>query len=212
LAWPTGTVWNIDIENNTFINLNTRSKDRLILETRYAPAGSKITVKKNLFVHVRKGDSDARTLYEAGMRIDTKDITYDFADNYSTTVPAWSTYKASTDVKSTLKDGMFTSYNFSDTKNGAGYQKGSLNVGGYGETQIKFGDNRNENESDAVGYQLTPEELFKNPQPLQANGHADMHRYNIDGFYYKTDAKVQAHPIITKKIGDQRWATGAPWK
>ena len=212
LAWPAGTVWNIDIENNTFVNHSTRSKDRLLIETRYAPAGSKITVKKNLFVQVRKGDGDARSLFATGMRIDTKDITYDFADNYATTVPAWSTYKASTDVKSTLKDGFFTSYNFSDTKNGAGYQKGSLNVLGYAETQIKFGDNRNENEDDAVGYQLTPEELFKDPQPLEANGHANMHRHNIDGFYYNTDAKVKAHPIVTKKIGDQRWATGAPWK
>ena len=51
------------------------------LETRYAPAGTKITVKKNLFVMVRKGDSDDRSLYMRGMRIDTKDMNYDFADN-----------------------------------------------------------------------------------------------------------------------------------
>ena len=30
---------------------------------------------------VRKGDSDDRSLYMRGMRIDTKDMNYDFADN-----------------------------------------------------------------------------------------------------------------------------------
>ena len=213
--WPAGTKWNIIIENNTFVNLSPRCSNStrgLLLETRYAPAGSKFTVKKNLFVMVRKGDSDNRNLYMRGMRIDTKDITYDFADNYATTVPAWGNYKASTDPSTTLNDGLFTNYPFSHTSSGAGYQKGALNVGGYGETQIKFGDNRNGNEDDAVGYQLTPEELFKDPAPLQPNGHADMHRHNVDGFYYNLTPRVTAHPIYTKKIGDQRWATGAKWK
>lgn len=204
LAWPTGTKWNIDIENNTFINISTRSKDRLTIETRYAPAGSKFTVKKNLFVQVRDGDSDKRTLYMAGMRVDTKDVTYDFADNYATTVPNW--------TKTKLTDGLFSSYAFSDSKNGAGYMSGSLNAGGYGETQIKFGDNVNGNETDGIGYQLTPEELFKNPAPKATNGYKDMHRYDNDGFYYNLTPRVMAHPIFTKKIGDQRWVTGATWK
>ena len=204
LAWPTGTKWNIDIENNTFINLSSRSKDRLMIETRYAPAGSNFTVKKNLFVQVRNGDSDNRYLYISGMRIDTKDIKYDFSDNYATTVPSWTTSK--------LTDGLFTSYGFSDSKNGAGYLSGALNANGYGEAQIKFGDNLNGNENDGVGYELTPEDLFKNPAPKAANGYKDMHRYNIDGFYYNSSSKVKSHPIFTKQIGDQRWATGAAWK
>jgi len=215
LAWPAGTKWNIEIENNTFVNLSPRSSSSghgLLIETRYAPAGSKFTVKKNLFVMVRKGADDDRNLYMRGMRIDTKDLTYDFADNYATAVPAWGTYKASTDLTTTLSDGLFTNYAFSDTKNGAGYQNGGLNIGGYGETRIKFGDNRNDNEEDAVGYQLEAEELFKDPQPLGKNGEANMHRHNVDGFYYNLTEKVKAHPIYTKKIGDQRWATGAAWK
>lgn len=213
--WPAGTTWNIEIENNTFVNFSPRNNNSgrgLLFETRYIPAGSKVTMKKNLFVMVRKGDSDNRPLYMKGMRIDTKDLTYDFADNYATTVPAWGNYKASTDPSTTLNDGLFTHYPFSNTSTGAGYQKGALNIGGYGETQIKFGDNRNGNEDDAVGYQLTAEELFKDPAPLQPNGHADMHRHNVDGFYYNKTSRVTAHPIYTKKIGDQRWATGAPWK
>ena len=209
LAWPAGTRWNITIENNTFVNLSPFSSSSghgLLLETRYAPSRSKITIKNNLFVMVRKGDNDPRNLYMRGMRIDTKSIEYDIADNYATTVPTWGT-------NINLTDGLWTNYAFSNTSDGAGYQNGILNAGGYEETRIKFGDNMNGNEPDAVGYQLTPEELFKDPAPLAINEMKDMLRHNVDGFYYNmSDDRVKNHPIVTKKIGDQRWATGAPWK
>ncbi|MCD8291683.1 MAG: hypothetical protein LUC91_09330 [Prevotella sp.] len=207
LAWPEGTVWNIDIENNTFVNFAPRSSSSshgLVLEIRYAPKNSTVTVKKNLFVQVRDGDDDDRNLYMRGMRIDTKVMNYDFADNYATTVPDW--------TETTLTDGLFTNYAFSNTSDGAGYQSGALNKGGYGETQIKFGDNVNGNEDDAVGYQLTPEELFVDPDPLAKNGYKDMHRHNVDGFYFQNTDKVKNHPIYTKGIGDPRWRTGAAWK
>ncbi len=208
LAWPEGTKWNIDIENNTFVNLAPRSSSSshgIFLEIRYAPQNSTVTIKKNLFVQVRDGDDDDRTLYMRGMRVDTKVMNYDFEDNYATTVPNWR--------EETLTDGLFTNYAFSNTSDGAGYQNGALNKGGYGETQIKFGDNVNGNEDDAVGYQLTPEELFKDPDPIAKNGYKDMHRHNVDGFYYQVDnERVRNHPIYTKGIGDPRWRTGAAWK
>ncbi len=206
LNWPSGTSWNITIENNTFVNFAPRSSSSshgLMFETRYAPSGSKFTVKNNLFVQVRKDDNDDRTLYMRGMRIDTKTVSYDIADNYACTVPAWR--------EESLIDGLFTTYAFSDTSNVAGYQNGALNLGGYDETRIKFGDNINDNEPDAVGYELTPEELFVNPAPLASNGYKDMHRHNVDGFYYQNTDKVRNHPIYTKNIGDPRWKTGAAW-
>ncbi len=207
LAWPEGTKWNIDIENNTFVNFAPRSSSSshgIFLEIRYAPQNSTITVKKNLFVQVRDGDDDDRTLYMRGMRIDTKVMNYDFEDNYATTVPNWR--------DETLTDGLFTNYAFSNTSDGAGYQNGALNKGGYGETQIKFGDNVNGNEDDAVGYQLTPEELFVDPDPLAKNGYKDMHRHNVEGFRYQNTDKVRNHPIYTKGIGDLRWRDGGAWK
>ncbi|MCD8260133.1 MAG: right-handed parallel beta-helix repeat-containing protein [Bacteroides sp.] len=207
LAWLTGTHWNIVIENNTIINFSPRSSSSghgLLFEIRYAPGGSNLTVRKNLFVMVRKGNADARDLYMRGMRIDTKNINYDFADNYAITVPDWTT--------ATLADGLFTNYAFSNSSDGAGYLSGAFNVGGFGETQIKYGDNVNGNESDGVGYQLTPEELFRNPAPLAAEGSKDMHRYNNDGFYYNLTPRIMAHPIYTKNIGDPRWKTGGAWK
>ena len=112
---------------------------------------------------------------------------------------------------------MFAQRAFSNTSEGAGYQKGILNLGGYEETMIKFGDNLNGNEPDAVGYQLTAEELFKNPYTIgtvdakekftkDAYRHAD-----ISGFYYNNTDRVKNHPIYTKNIGDPRWKNGTPW-
>ncbi|NDW12461.1 right-handed parallel beta-helix repeat-containing protein [Bacteroides sp. 214] len=206
LAWPSGTLWNIVVENNTFVNFSPRSSNSghgLFLEIRYAPGKSNVAVRKNLFVSVRKDDSDARKFYMKGMRMTTKNVNYDFQDNYATTVPEWGV---------ALTDGLFSHYAFSNSSDGAGYLSGAFNKLGYEETRIKFGDNMNENESDAVGYQLTAEELFQDPKPKAAEGWKDLNRHNVDGFYYNNTDRVKNHPIYTKNIGDQRWKTGAPWK
>ena len=112
---------------------------------------------------------------------------------------------------------MFSNRQFSHTSDGAGYQKGALNVGGYGETQIKFGDNLNGNENDAVGYQLSAEELFENPWTIgtvnaKEDFTKDAYRHaDISGFYYKNTDRVKNHPIYTKKIGASYWRTGEAW-
>lgn len=220
LAWPDGTTWNINISNNTFVNFSPRSNNKshgLMFEIGYAPGGSTITCKNNLFVFAGNKSDVSRDYFMKGMVINTKDITYDFADNYSTIVPAYDKYTSSTDAKTTLIDGMFMQNSFSNTKTGAGYNKGALNIGGFGETQIKFGDNHNENESDAVGYQLDASELFKSPWTIgtvsaKENFQKDAYRYSdISGFYYNNSDKVKKHPIYTKEIGDPRWRTGKSW-
>lgn len=220
LAWPDGTTWNINISNNTFVDFSTRSNNKshgLMFEIQYAPGGSKITCKKNLFVFAGNKGDGARDYFQKGMIINTKDITYDFADNYSTVVPAYDKFKSSTDASTTLLDGMFMQNAFSNTTTGAGYNKGSLNIGGFDETKIKFGDNHNENEPDAVGYQLSAEELFKSPWTIgkvnaKEKFQKDAFRYSdISGFYYNNSDKVKKHPIYTKEIGDPRWRTGKSW-
>lgn len=220
LAWPDGTKWNINVSNNTFVNFAPRSNNKshgLIFEIQYAPAGSVITCKKNLFVFTGNKADTGRDYFQKGMIINTKDITYDFADNYSTVVPAYDKYATSTDETTTLIDGMFMQNAFSNSTTGAGYNKGALNIGGYGETQIKFGDNHNGNESDAVGYQLSAEELFKNPWTIGAVNakekfDKDAYRHaDISGFYYNNSDRVKNHPIYTKEIGDPRWRTGKSW-
>ncbi len=222
LSWPKGTTWNINVSNNTFVNFSPRSKNKghgRIFEIRYIPSGSTVTCKKNLFVFVGNKNDGGRDYYMKGMEVKTQNLTYDFADNYSTVVPAYQSYKSSTEQKSTLLDGMFSHQNFSNSSTGIGYgtPKGKNNIGGFGETQIKFGDNHNGNEDDAVGYQLTAEELFQDPSPIgtvnaKETFDKDAYRHkDISGFYYNNTPRVTAHPIYTKQIGDPRWRTGASW-
>lgn len=221
LGWPDGTTWNINISNNTFVNLAPRSNNKghgLMFELSYAPQGSVITCKKNLFVFAGNKNDVSRDYYMKGMTVKTTNLTYDFADNYSTVVPAYDKYKASNDpAGTTLIDGMFMQNSFSNTSNGAGYQKGLLNVGGFEETKIKFGDNKNGNEDDAVGYQLSAEELFKNPWTIgtvdaKEKFTKDAYRHqDISGFYYNNTDRVTKHPIYTKGIGDPRWRNGTAW-
>ncbi len=219
LAWPEGTTWNINVSNNTFVDFSTRSNNKghgLVFELQYMPQRSKLTCKKNLFVFAGNKNDAGRDYFMKGMNIGTHNVTYDFADNYSTVVPAHDKYAASTE-KTTLVDGMFTNMSFSNQNTGAGYNKGLINAGGYEETFIKFGDNKNENESDAVGYQLSAEDLFKSPWTIgkcdaKEKFEKDAFRYsNISGFYYNTSDKVKKHPIYTKEIGDPRWRTGKSW-
>lgn len=213
LNWPSTTRWNVVIENNTFINLSQRSKANnhgRFIEAQKAPKNSTFRVQKNLFVQVKQPGDDAAVLYLNGGYIDRQPIDFDFADNYATTVPTFTGWKSSTGEGegSTLLDGLFTIRPFSDVQFMAGYDGGSENRQGLGETKIKFGDNLNGNEeADQVGYQLKPEELFVDPFPIGKYESVNCHRHNNSGFYLKTDEKVTKHPIYTKNIGDQRWKT-----
>ena len=81
-------VFNITVENNTFVNWNTYS-GRPMFSFRNLPAGSKITVRKNLFVQVKK-EGDARDMNLQGADVRTfggvcEDKTvFDIHDNWST--------------------------------------------------------------------------------------------------------------------------------
>ena len=221
LAWPDGTTWNINVSNNTFVNFGTRSNNKghnLVFELNYIPQGSTVTCKNNLFAFAGNSADKGRLYWMKGMVITTKDLKYDFADNYATVIPAFDKYKASNDpAGTTLIDGIFAQRSFSNTSEGAGYQNGALNAGGYGETQIKFGDNYNGNETDAVGYQLSAEELFQSPwtigtEDAKETFTKDAYRNaSLNGFYYNTTQRVLSHPIYTKQIGDPRWRTGKSW-
>lgn len=221
MAWPDGTTWDITLSNNTFVNFATRSNNKghgYIFEMPYIPAGSKVECKKNLFVFAGNPNDKGRFYWQKGMNVTQKDITYDFADNYSTVVPKYDKFRASNDPKgTTLIDGMFAQTAFSNPSSGAGYQNGLLNLGGMDEVKIKFGDNLNGNEPDAVGYQLEAGELFRSPwtmgvEDAKEQFDCDAYRYaDISGFYYQDTEKVRKHPIYTKQIGASYWRTGEPW-
>ena len=201
LPWPANITWHIRVENNTFINFSTRTKDRLMFEMRYNPSNSTFICKNNLFVMVRKNASDTRTLYMAGMRVENGNgCVYDFADNYTTLRPDFTDDKMNkTDWGGGVSviDYLWTSYNFSHTSRGANRKVGDVhqNIGGAEETKIKLGDTP-----------ISATDLFEDPLPKSAGGEIDMYsNYNLKGFYYKNTDKVHNHDIYKKNIGDPRW-------
>ena len=191
LKWPSSVQYNITLENNTFVNFSTRSKGRKIFDLRYLPSGSKIVVKKNLFIQTAQ-EGDDRGLYFEGMDIrqingDSKEVTFDIADNYS----------SSSDGAKQVDDKIFTSAAFSAKKNSAGaflkYTPGVIN--GADALVVKVGENP-----------ISPTELMKNPNPPHKSGGKDMHEIdNLDGLYFNNTEKVHNHEIYTKGIGDPRW-------
>ena len=89
IEWPADLHYNITLENNTFINLNTcNAGNSMIFNTRGIRGGSTFTVKRNLFVLTRDDNDTERTMVQAGCDIRTINgsgtVTLDFEDNYST--------------------------------------------------------------------------------------------------------------------------------
>ena len=89
IEWPSDVHYNITLENNTFINLNTCNVgNSMLFNTRWIPGGSSYTIKRNLFVLTRNEDDTDRDMVQAGCDIRTINgsgtVTLDFEDNYST--------------------------------------------------------------------------------------------------------------------------------
>lgn len=186
LVWPTNVQYNITLENNTFVNFSTRSSGRKLFDLRFLPSGSKITVKKNLFILTKK-EGDARNLYMEGMDIRQINgagvVTFDIAQNYST--------------NTNLTSGnIFSGAAFSAKKNSAG-QWGNSNPGGADELNVQLG---------STG--ISPTDLMVNPNPPYMSPDPNMHEVdNLDGLYYKNTDAVRNHEIYKLGIGDPRWAT-----
>lgn len=89
IEWGDDLHYNITLENNTFINLNTCNVgNSMLFNTRWIPGGSTYTIKRNLFILTRNADDTDRTMVQAGCDIRTINgtgkATFDFEDNYST--------------------------------------------------------------------------------------------------------------------------------
>lgn len=182
--------FNITLENNTFINLSTRTSGRNIFQLRYIPGGSKFTLKRNLFV-LAKSEGDNRELYNTACDIrninGTGVVTVEFEDNYSAGC-----------LDAHMKDdGIFTGAAFSATNRSLG----------------AFVPNR---ESLVVKVGSTPlkaTDLFVNPNPIYkaataAEANKDYHagpRNILEDLKYKNTSAVHNHEIYTKNVGDPRW-------
>jgi hypothetical protein len=191
IAYTADVHYNITVENNTFVNFSTRTSGQYMFSFRYIPAGSSITVKKNLFI-LAKANGDKRPLNFAGMDIrnivNSGELSFDICDNYSTS--------------NNLTSGqIFSSGAFSAKKNSAGTWP-TWNVSGASGLNVIADD-------------ITNEELMVAPNPKHITAKGDgsdcpglMHYTdNLDGLYFRNSAKVLNSAIYTKGIGASKWRT-----
>lgn len=193
--WAPYVSWHVTIENNTFLNAFSITNGRYLIELRYPPANSTFTIKKNLFILVKKPD-DLRDLYQSGMDFYSyrPGMSFDIADNYST-----ASTSADGSVEYWTGDEVFSRDPLSGIVKGAGYNGGELNVGGLEATKVITGPTP-----------IAPENLMIDPYPkgkkvTPTHWDSDCHEYNLDGLHYKNTDEVHNHPIYTKEIGDPRW-------
>lgn len=185
LAWGSDIHYNITIENNTFVNFSTRSKDRHLFDFKFVPGGSKFTIRKNLII-LTKQEGDTRNMYMSGTNIRTISgsgvMEFDVADNYSTS--------------SNLTNGqIFTGYAFNAKKNSIGKYP-DMCVNGPEQLEVHLGKQG-----------ISPLDLMVNPNPPHKDGDINMHEVdNLDGLYYKNTDAVRNHEIYKLGIGDPRWA------
>jgi hypothetical protein len=204
-------VFNITVENNTFVNWNTYS-GRPMFSFRNLPAGSKITVRKNLFVQVKK-EGDVRDLNLQGADVRTfggvcEDKTvFDIHDNWSTN-----------DNINDATGEVFTANAFSAKKNSFGAFTDQSDVeypAGVGELAVKIAN-------------ISAADLMQNPYPpvIVAGAEADTpfchNTGSIDGsapaagvnsliggtanLYFKNFD----NDIVKNEIGAKKWRTQQP--
>lgn len=197
--WNNGT-WNITVENNTFVNFNTRGGQGLF-NMRYLADGSVFTVKNNLFI-LTKQDGDSRSMNSIGADIRNTQtlsdgtaghVTLNFENNYATNA-------------NLTKGSIFSSGAWSATKNNFGQLVSKKTATLNGSLDVIVDD-------------ITPNELMVSPNPPhKASTDTDQYMHSctaIDGtggsngadLHYNNSAKVQNSKIYQLNIGDPRWRT-----
>lgn len=185
LNWAANIAFNITLENNTFVNFSTRATSRHLFNLQSLPGGSKITIKKNLFIQTR-ADNDTRNMNFTGMdirRFNGSAVgTFDIEQNYST-----NTHLTAGQI--------FTAGAFSATSNSAG-RFPDFCINGRDELVVHLGENG-----------IAPTDLMVDPNPKYPNDPIKMHSAdNLNGLYFKNTPEVRNHEIYKLGIGDQRWS------
>lgn len=194
-VWDASVKWNISITNNTFINFQTESGASPLLNLRYMPGGSTLTIKNN-YITVTANESDAlRPLRCAGTDIrniqggdGSNTVTFDVANNWCT----------NNNLTGTT---VFTGNSFAASRNSMGK---FLNNGqgiypsGADELEIHV-DN------------LSATDLMVSPNPPHAIGetrnHLDHHVDNLDGLYFRNSSAVLNSGIYRNNVGASKWRT-----
>jgi hypothetical protein len=190
LSWDASVRWNINIENNSFINFQTMSGASPIINLRYMPGGSTIAIKNN-FITVTKEAGDERTLNCAGSDVryiqggdGSGKCTFDIGNNWST--------------NNNLTNGqIFTKAAFSATSNSFGKFKTSCSFPQGVDELVVHVDN------------ISATELMEQPNNKNHVGstmsHMDHHVDNLNGLYYKNTDAVKNSNIYKLGIGASKW-------
>lgn len=198
--------WNIQIDNNTFINFGTGGKSyQYLFNNQRYPDNFHFSCKNNLFVmaaadadakrNVQCYGNDLRDMYDSGLG---QDIQVDICNNYSiSSRPA-----LDGDNK------IFTSNAFNNTKN-------SFGVLNYNGSTIRLVNSKDDLIVKALkvdGEYLRPAQLFNNPYSPCSS--FDKNNPTTDMYAAPSDIwnalKYKTVPAELNGIGDPRWATGDP--
>ena len=190
--------WNINIEDNTFINFSTRSSGRNFFQTRYVPGGSYYSFQRNLIV-LAADDNDQRALYQTGA--DIREIkgsglfSFEVKDNYS--LGCRDSHLADNKI--------FTGSEFSNTKNSFG--AATWNPGNLGAKEDLTVKAVVEN-----GKALKATDVFNSPNPGYTNGSASVynHRDHEAPANIYNALKYKNTPSVLQNVGDKRWMSAEP--
>lgn len=189
-------VFNITIENNTFINWNTYS-GRPMLSLRSIPAGSTFNIYNNLFVQT-KADGDERDLYLQGADIRT----LDGACEGLTVFNIYNNWSTNDNVDASTGE-VFTSNSFSATKNsfGAWFNQPEMVTYPQGLDELKV---------HVAGIKAT--ELMHQPNPPHKQiGEAGVNDHYTDDLEGKGSASANLYfkhfdnDIVRNNVGAIKW-------
>lgn len=193
--WDESVRWNINVHNNTFVNMHTISAQALMI-TQRIPGGSNISFEDNLIILTKQADDTRRTLNCSGWQATsiqggdgTGTCTINIRNNYST--------------NDNLTAGQVLSANpFSGTSTIGRWQNSKPEMYTYGVSELLVKD---------AGISAT--ELMVSPNPARiieaTPNHLD-HATDkgISGLYYNNTTKVLESDIYTKRIGASILRTG----
>ncbi len=198
LQWDESVRWNISITNNTFINFQTESGASTLLNLRYMPGGSILTIKNNYITVTADASDNLRPLNCKGTDIrniqggdGTGRATFDVANN-------WCTNNNLNNTGTTV----FTGNDFAASSNSMGkFLKNGAGIFPSGADELGLHvDN------------ISATDLMVSPNPPhhigETRNHLDHHVDNLNGLYFQNTDKVHNSNIYKLGIGASKWRTG----
>ena len=193
LQWDESVRWNIDIHHNTFVNFQTESSAGPLINTRYVPGGSVISVHDNVIINTKDENDTNRKLPLKGWDVrnvqggdGSGKFTFNIYNNWTTNDPYLT------------KDQPFSGNAFDATSNAPKKWFSS-----WGETYYPHGESELTVHK-AESLKATDLMVSPNPQYFHSAGNARTDHHTdtgIDGLYYKQTSEVLNSDIYQSGAG-----------